>query len=377
MPKYKEKVDDIFNNSPREDFLLSSIDFKNRLSFIPNPYIGNKRKMIFDIGIFLYDSIGKFDGIKICDLFAGSSVVSAYFKNIGCQVDNNDLLSFSYLNAICLLRDPSISLSDSEWIFLTSNKNKNKRSFVFENYNNVRFEEKECEFIDNFYANCQEMFGRIILDNGDIGIDNEVSLTKAALAHVSLIHFIMIYCFVGGRLNNGQILAALQHRIEHQRSKNSSMPFNKMKQFDFSVNGPKANVYHLDVFDFLDRKKDYDLVYIDPPYGGQQSDYAFMYQFFEEYIMQTDYKNIKYLQNKSEKFCKSKNYEESFIELLKKLPETKWLISYNNSSWANVEKIKEILGKFKENISIKEIDYSYKYRSSEDNEGKEYLILGQ
>ena len=377
MSRTKEQADDLFSDSPRDKFLFQVVDFQNRLASISNPYVGNKRKMLSDIGLEIYDVFGTGSLKNVCDLFAGSSVVSAFFKSIGCKVSSNDLLASSYINGVALTRNPKYSLSKSEWTFLTKNENKNKSNFIELKYKDVRFTEKECVFIDNFFANCKEMFGIVILSNGNRGISDEELFTKAAVAHTSLIHFIMSYCFVGGRLNNGQVIAALKHRLEHPRNRNSAMALHLLQPFDFKVEGPDSTFSRLDVFDFLKKKESFDLVYIDPPYGGQQSDYAFMYQLFEEYLMQTEFDKIEYLSGTSAKFCKSKTYEENFKELLSMLPPTNWMISYNNSSWADIDGITSIVKMFKKSVTVKEINYSYKYRSADDSTGVEYLIVGQ
>ena len=48
-----------------------------------------------------------------------------------------------------------------------------------------------------------------------------------------------------------------------------------------------------------------DICYIDPPYGGSQSDYAKMYAFFEEYIYRKPVDELKHL-HMSDGFVKAK-----------------------------------------------------------------------
>jgi adenine-specific DNA methylase len=361
-----EQFDNIFASSPRDTFTSDALTAQNSLGVIPNPYVGNKRKILPDIGLALYDAL-EWDSIhNVCDLFMGSSVVSAFFRMLGKTVTCNDILQSSYLNGIALLNGQEGRISKEEWRFLTENDNKNKANFVEAKYGDIRFTIRECKFIDNYYANCKAVFG------------DAVSV-KMAVAHTSLIHFIMSHCYVGGRLNSGQVIAGLKHRLEHQRNQNKEMAFHKMKPFLFNITGPHSHCNHGDVFDFLKANQTkFDLIYIDPPYGGQQSDYAFMYQFFEEYLAQQEIGEIPYLKDASKKFVKAKTYKESFADLLAALPgNAAWAISYNNSSWADITTISDMVKPFKKKVEVKELSYEYKCRAEDNTSGVEYVIIGQ
>jgi len=385
MPRQLEDTGNMFGDSPRDAFLEAAIQAQNKLAFIPNPYVGNKRKMLADMGMIIYDTIDLSKVNHVCDLFAGSSVVGAFFKMLGKNVSCNDLLASSYLNAEAVLNN---SMSENgclgkigrdKWYFLLENKNTSSTGFVEKHYTDTRFTRKEAQFIDNYYANCAQMFGSSLnpSDYSSTYFPRE-RFTQMAVIQTSLIHHIMAYCYVGGRLNSGQIIASLKHRLEHDRNHNQEIPFRKMKRFSFEIPGNYSYCGHGDVTSFLQNKPDepYDLIYIDPPYGGQQSDYAFMYQFFEEYLNQKKFEDIDYLKDNSKKFVKAKTYKESFEELLKSLPkESIWVISYNDSSWANIDEISSIVKAFKP-VTVKSIEYDYKYRAADNTSGTEYLIIG-
>ena len=128
---------------------------------------------------------------------------------------------------------------------------------------------------------------------------------------------------------------------------------------------------------FVKDLPDFDLIYIDPPYGGDQSDYAEMYRFVEEYVWQSDMENIPGIES-ANKFVKSKSYDEQFRLLLSVLPGTSaWAISYNNDSWSDIDKIKKIVSEFKTDIIVKEIDYEYQYRKHSHSSGVEYLLVAR
>ena len=113
------------------------------------------------------------------------------------------------------------------------------------------------------------------------------------------------------------------------------------------------------------------LCYIDPPYGGQSSDYPKSYSFLEEYIHMKPLNEIEQIQ-KFNRYAKKKGYEEQFIEFLDSLNNTQlfdiWVVSYNESSWKPIEEIVVLLKKYKKNIIVKKKEYQYNYRKNETEE---------
>jgi site-specific DNA-adenine methylase len=230
-------------------------------------------------------------------------------------------------------------------------------------YKNERFTEEECTFLDNFYFNVQEILHDRSLD--------------IAVAFSVLNQFVMQHCYVGGRLNKGQIIANLQHRLSHSRNKNASMNFNSFDLEYFKIPYGNVTCCNEDAVSFINQKN-FDLVYIDPPYGGSQSDYGSMYKFFEEYIDRKPYEEIEYLQKVSKKFSGNKSYGESFKSLLKCLPaDALWVFSFNNSSWAKIDFIESSIREFKKDVETKEIEYNYKYRDQDNTVGLEYVIIAK
>ena len=109
------------------------------------------------------------------------------------------------------------------------------------------------------------------------------------------------------------------------------------------------------------------IIYIDPPYGGQSSDYPKLYSFLEEYIHMKPLNEIDKIQ-KFNRYAKKKGYEEQFIEFLDNLDKTKlfdiWVVSYNETSWKPIDEIVDILKKYKQNVTVKKREYQYNYRKN-------------
>jgi adenine-specific DNA-methyltransferase len=334
---------------------------------MPNPYIGNKRKILASIFKEIYDALPYNDIKSLCDLFGGSFVVGTFFREMGKEVYANELLLSSFVNGYALNFATEGFITEEEWKFLLDSRDVQSTDFfVSDKYGDSRFTKREAEYIDAFYTNSARLFG--------------VNSPKFYVANASLMQFIMTHCFVGGRLNSGQVIASLEHRLQHQRNENSEMNFYRMKPLVYNRKGIQPHLYNDDVFDFLKREESskIDMFYIDPPYGGQQSDYAFMYKFFEEYLARKSFDEIEYLKLASKKFSKAKTYGESFENLLVALPkESYWVLSYNDSSWSDIGTISGMIEKHKKTVVVKEIEYDYKYRASGNTTGVEYLIIGK
>ncbi len=378
------------NESLSSQWLDTAIRARQSLESFKNPYIGNKRKILVDIALFIQENglADEVKGKKVLDLFSGSAFVSFLFKSLGASVWSNDILASSCLHSISFVANDSISLTNEEIRFLIENQS-NHSDFVSSRYTTTRFTEKESLFLDNYYENACNLVdnynGIWLIKDGDtksLPRDIQDKRIKFALAMNSILCYVMDRCQVGGRLNHGQIFADLNHRLAHQRNRGMEMKF-KIQPCDLKIDGLPCVVSNLDAIDLLKGNgtgnlsiNDVNLIYIDPPYGGQQSDYPFMYSFAEEYLRQTPFEKITEVSS-NRKYTKSKGYEEDFLELLSLLPKSvPWIFSYNNNSWKNIEIITENIKKFKSNIIVKDIDYNYLQRKDRDV-ASEYLILAR
>lgn len=391
--------DDLYGDK-RDEWLVEAKEAKYKLEAVRNSYVGNKRKMLVDFASILYD-LGLHEkiasGAKVLDLFSGSAFVGYFFKRMGAAVWSNELLASSYLNALVLVENQSTAVTKNElqryfkqpaewddWI---------KFPGAATNLVGTRFTAEEALSLDTFAANIQKKFGYTIGEkiessnysekisrlgaslypNGELQHADDLMTYKIAILAMSVLHQVMNRCYVGGRLNSGQVLAQLDHRLQHQRNEGSvGIPFHSVLPYSLSFdNGRYCIATKMDAIDLLKKHQpNVDIIYIDPPYGGDQSDYAGMYEFFEDYAGQPR-------PDAADRFVKSKTYSESFDELLQSLPKKPyWIFSYNDDSWASVEKIKDHLKPFgRREVIVKEVAYEYKYRSKENEGGTEYIIV--
>jgi adenine-specific DNA methylase len=208
---------------------------------------------------------------------------------------------------------------------------------------------------------------------------------KQAAAFDGVNTHVLKNCFVGGRLYSGQTLAKLDHRIAHPSNDNKEMDNSKVSRVinDFrSIYRPGEKdciSLNWDAVELMNTGMvDAEVAYIDPPYGGSSSDYSYMYQFIEEYIYSKPLNELDHISSFGKKFAKSKEYENHFMELVESCKDINTLlISYNDSSWSDIETITENLTSLGREVTTYSIDgYTYNYRKDKKkNKGTEFLII--
>jgi len=351
---------------------------KKKLYAFKNPYVGNKRKIAPDI-IKTIDNHGiTYD--SVLDLFCGSASMSMAFKILGKSVACNDIMLSCYMNAIAFVLNGDVILSDNEKRFLLSNNPDCDIHSFFSAYKD-RFTDNEIKFLNNYHYNIDELFSPFLSDG--------LTVIKRALCIAYIQNYIMEHCMVGGRLNNGQVLAKLEHRMNHARNRDRKT--NKGMEMSFKdvrwnepipdTPGSNYNVFSQDAIYLLENLKEFDispdLCYIDPPYGGEQSDYSSMFDFLEGYVnLQT--KEERDNKEARVKFVNSGNYYDNFKSLMKATIKIPWIvISYNDSSWGNIDEISSVIKESRSEVIVEEFEYSYKYRKDSKKKAKEYLILSK
>jgi len=359
MAKPLCKVEFNFDTITTEESLSSKMSvIGEKLKVIPSPWTGNKRKIASSIIMTFSKHNIPFD--SILDLFCGSASMSAAFRMLNSKVYTNDLLLFPYFNAYSFLLDNSISSDELKSIF---NDGDDDVRFIRDRYQD-RFTPTEAEKIDRFISGSKKI---------------KDASAKKILSSMSMLYHIMKHCYVGGRLNSGQVLAKLDHRLSHSRNDGKEMSFNlEWNGIDYDTSSPECHISNMDAEVYLQSiKPDVQTAYIDPPYGGDQSDYAKMYEFFEEYLSFV-FDGLKKQEFMCDKFSSKKGYKQHFESLLdasRYIPNL--VLSYNNSSWCPIEDIVSTIKKFRNSIIVEELDYDYKYRSVLKDNSKEYIIISK
>jgi DNA adenine methylase len=343
--------------------------FAEKMRTIRNPYTGNKRKLL--VNLFSIIEKQGWEYSSFLDLFSGSGMVAATARHLGKSVTANDLSPYAYQNARFFLQAEKELDQDS--IDIITNPDKFEGVEFVRKYYADRFTPEEATFLDEIRKRID-----VYMPGGRCGGQS----IESTIALLSVLHYVMDHCFVGGRLNSGQVLAQLDHRISHQRNGGKSMSFKDIDWLKPFITGPIGLATNEDAIDLIAKFNSmdvtHDIVYIDPPYGGNQSDYAAMYRFFNEYISIKRYEeDTSQFAEQSSRFVQTKGYDQQFCDLLEVTKKNPRLVfSYNDSSWCKIEDIVKAIKRFRSNVVVEEVDYSYGYRD-QSNPAQEYIILAE
>ena len=368
--KVKNSIIDFDNDTSVLDHFAVYRQAQNQLYKIDNPYVGSKRGILPEIADTLDKNGVEFD--TMLDLFSGSGVVSIFFKLLGKNVISNDLLTSSYNNCLvfCENENQDLNAGKSELDMLCK-KSASNSSFIQDNYPD-KFSPEEAEVLDNYRDNIDLCIKTLT------GRDKEI---KKASCFLSITHYILNRCFLGGRLNKGQVIAEFNHRVAHDRNRGDLMAFNIAPLPLFKGNGSQiCKSFNLDALVAVKevlKNHSPQLVYLDPPYGQSQSNYADMYAFCEEYIYQDKIDNLPHIKEAAHKFSKKKNYKEHFSEVLNEIKDIPtWAISFNASSFEDAEGVVKLLKDFKKQVIVTNIDHEYRYRKDRGS-AVEYLFIAR
>lgn len=419
-----------------------------RISSLPSNYVGSKRRLL----THLWDAIEREDiqFESAFDAFSGSAMVSMMFKAMEKKVICNDLLTSSAITAVCLLENSSIPISEKEIKFLCQNQPDDCGDFVLSNYKEKFFTEKECRFLDRYRRNVEILCGNKFycgidlinkatlasIPNSNFSVygknlkklrstheigksfwsekwrdttrkrrdeNNEIMFEpamkemcekyKGAFSLMAIENHINRHCFLGGRYYQGQTIADLEHRLKHDKNKGKEITEIDIdiSRFPNVLSEAESFVFNADIIELLESEiVQADLVYLDPPYGGASSDYSTLYRFLEEFLYEKKLEELEHIQKGSKRFASKKGYQEEFEYLLNLCSGfNTWVLSYNDSSYANLDKITStIRNAGKKDIKVIEIPITYQYRKGKNkvdadhffqnylNDGHKYVERG-
>lgn len=418
---------DIFGQDHRKEQIVSALES------IPSNYVGSKRRILMHIWDTLEKHKVEFN--SVFDAFSGSAMVSLLFKMMDKQVVCNDLLTSSAITAICLLENSDVPLTPDDLHFLVNNEPTDKGTFVLDNYKDRFFTEKECNFLDRYRRNIELLCGdkfycgldllnkatlasipnsnfsvhgkdlKLIRSTHEVGksfwdekwrdttrkrrdANNEIMFGKSlnemyqkykgAFSLFAIESHVNQNCFLGGRYYSGQTVAKLSHRLQHQKSNGkeiTDVPI-KLEAFKEVLMANKGCVFNADIIELLEASIiNTDLLYLDPPYGGASSDYSTLYRFLEEFLYEDKLENLEHIQKGAKRFSKKTGYQEQFEKLLSLCGNFKtWMISYNESSFADIDTIKSIIKNAgKTDIVLEAVPITYQYRKGKNVVDEEFF----
>lgn len=336
-------------------------------------YIGGKSLLLDDILKVIKENTT--DVKTVIDVFAGSGIVSKYFKENGYKVYSNDFLYFSYV-----LNRGTIDI----------NKKPNFKNLNIDNpityLNNLKIEDTDYKLSDCFIYNnysphdkCERMY---FSTKNAIKIDiirkkieewfkeNKITEDEYFYLLSSLISAVPYISNITGVY--GSYLKFWDKRTQKDLI---------LKEPEIIKSKKKSISYNLNCNVFLENISA-DLLYADPPYNSRQ--YLPNYHILET-IAKYDNPILKgvvgmrdYTNQKSD-FCQKGKVKQAFEDLIKNANVKYIIISYNNEGLLSTEELTTICKKYAKDdtFNLIEIDYKrYKSKIPNNKEGlKEQLYF--
>lgn len=344
-------------------------------------YIGSK----FSLLDFLKETIlttidfGDTDPNELyfADLFAGTGVVGAKFKELGYNIISNDIQYYSYILAKSTLLNISdlnfnklvenkiiTSLNPLEEVFVYLNNLEGIEGFIYNNYCPSGTEGQNFTrqyFSDENGKKCDAI--RIKIENWFIGsliTENEYFFLLA-----SLINSIDKYA------NTASVYGAFLKKLKKSALRKFYIePYNK---YNSNVNN-NYEVFNKDINELINEIHG-DILYLDPPYNKRQ--YCDNYHVLET-IARYDNPILKGITGLRQdplksKYCSIRFVKETFRELIANADFKYIFLSYNDEGLLSIEDIKEIFSEFG-TYSIFQKNYK-RYKADNNRNNKKFETI--
>lgn len=295
-------------------------------------YIGSKNSLMD----FLQDTISQVtgyhngEGLILGDLFAGTGIVGATYKQNGWTVIANDIQYYSYILTKHYIENcPPIDISLLDEL----NALEGIAGFVYNNYCKGSGSGRNY-FTDSNGMKCDAIRMRIqtLFDN------KQISKSEYILYLASLINSIDKYA------NTASVYGAFLKHIKKSAQKElilEPLPI---------IDGPEGTVYNKDINE-LSREIAGDVLYLDPPYNARQ--YCSNYHVLET-IARYDspalsgITGLRKSDEQKSKYCSKRTVAETFNDLIEHANFKYIFLSYNNEGLMSLDVIKEIMSKYGE-----------------------------
>lgn len=346
----------------RENFEIS----EEQMTLFPSTrFMGSKTKLLN----FIWENVKHFRVNSVLDAFSGSGVVGYMFKTKGKRVHSNDVLQYSSNIAKALIENEGNFIDKEDLITLLGLPVKTN-GFIRETFRGLYFTEEENLFLEQVWYRLEHLAN-----------PSKKALALSALARACVKKRPRgIFTYTGDRYNDGR---------KDLRTTLKDHFINAVDVYNNAVfdNNQKNSVTCGDIFAL--ENKDYDLVYLDPPYFSTRSDndYLRRYHFVEglcsywqdvEIQASTKTKKIKKYQTQ---FDSRSTVYNAFHKLFAMFPRSILVVSYSSNSLPTKDEMIEILKQYRKNVDIKELDHKYSFGNQNHKVGdnknsvKEYLFI--
>ena len=284
---------------------------------------------------------------NVLDAFAGTQSVAFLMKQLGFRVITNDFLQFNHQIGLGLIENNQVRIEKEDLEILFAESSETSYRLIQDLYTNLFFTGEQAKFLDKFRGNLE------LLE----------SPYKRALAF-AIMNRSLTRKILMGHFAHTQALVYANTPIRVRRNPSIAKPVKDLfleflpdyndAVFDNGKDNKSFNRNILDLLPELLKTETIDFVYFDPPYCNSHADYQSFYHLtetFTEYWQNKKFINTikRYEPQRISGFDKKSSVIESFEKLFsysKDIP--RWLISYNNRSYPNIEEFVSVVKKYKD-----------------------------
>ena len=292
-------------------------------------YIGSKYKLSYFISSSVKSIVGEDLSDKIfCDLLAGTGVVGRNFKKEVKKVISNDMEFYSYVLNKNYIENHEFL--DNEIYIKELNETNGEEGFIFNEYsengkaNRLYFSEHNGKKID--------------------AIRTKIEFWKTEKKISSALYYFLLASLLESAdkvANTASVYGAFLKKIKKTAQKELIL-----EPAIFEINSHSHEVYNEDS-NLLIKKIEGDILYLDPPYNARE--YGANYHLLNTIAKYDNFtpKGKTGLRDYSKStFCKKKEVEKSFDDLIKNANFKYIFLSYNNEGIMSSETIKKILSNY-------------------------------
>ncbi len=304
-------------------------------------YIGSKYSILSYIDEVIEDFVPQKKDMTFCDIFAGTGVVSKYFKEKGYNIITNDIQYFSYVLLKGLIENSDELKFERLYKkkidpFIYLNGLNGKKGFIYKNYSpkgtykkkfkRQYFTDDNARKIDAIRMKIEKWKKKKLIN------ENE--------------YFYLLSCLIEASdkvANTASVYEAFLKDIK----KSAYKPI-ELKPLDLIFKNKKYTIYNEDSKSLIKKIKG-DILYLDPPYNTRK--YDTNYHILET-IALYDNPKIKGLAGTRDEDCKKSNYclknkaKAEFEDLIKNAKFKYILLSYNDEGIININDIENIMKKY-------------------------------
>lgn len=326
-------------------------------------YIGSKTNILNFLHESMQDCLGSMERKTFADLFAGSVIVSRYFKKIGCKLISNDYMAFSYAIQVAYIQNNDspkfknlreLGLASYNDVLSYLNLLNGRKGFFFKHY--TLEGTKKNRFRRNYFSgeNAEKMDAiRTVLN--DWKATNKINRFEFFILLSSLIEAVTKVSNISGTY--GAFL-----KFDDKRKYDSLF----LKPIEILSSSERHSCFNSDIFDIL-RSVSGDVLYLDPPYNHRQ--YPPYYHILETVALY-DQPSIYGLtgrrpyQDKISPFCMKGEVGQALDNVIKFARFKHIFLSYNNEGLLSKIDLMRILRRYG---TVRCFAYNYRRFKSNGN----------